>query len=77
MWDRRAMDDISPPPHAGAEVGRRLAVITSEQLTQPTPIEEWTVRDLISHGLRLRSPIQIYVPDPSLELPDTDLVDTG
>jgi len=43
------MDDISLLCHAGAEFGRRLAAITPDQLTQPTPCEEWTVRDLISH----------------------------
>jgi uncharacterized protein (TIGR03086 family) len=43
------MDEISLLRHAGAEFGRRLADIAPDQLTQSTPCEEWTVRDLISH----------------------------
>jgi uncharacterized protein (TIGR03086 family) len=43
------MDEISLLRHASAEFGRRLADIAPDQLTQSTPCEEWTVRDLISH----------------------------
>ena len=43
------MAEMSLLRHAGTEFGRRLADITPDQLTQPTPCEEWTVRDLISH----------------------------
>jgi Mycothiol maleylpyruvate isomerase N-terminal domain len=71
------MDDISLLRHAGAAIGRRFAAITTDQLAQPTPCEEWSVRDLISHGLKLRSQIQTCGPDPSLELPETDLVETA
>jgi uncharacterized protein (TIGR03086 family) len=35
--------------HAGAEFERRLAAVTPAQLSQPTPCEEWTVSDLVSH----------------------------
>jgi uncharacterized protein (TIGR03086 family) len=34
---------------AGSEFERRLADVTPDQLSRPTPCEEWTVRDLISH----------------------------
>ena len=43
------MDEIALLRHAGAEFERRLAAITPDQLLQPTPCEEWTVRDLVSH----------------------------
>jgi uncharacterized protein (TIGR03086 family) len=43
------MDELSLLRHAGGELGRRLADIAPDQLTRPTPCEEWTVRDLISH----------------------------
>jgi uncharacterized protein (TIGR03086 family) len=34
---------------AGAEFERRLAAVTPDQMRQPSPCEEWTVRDLINH----------------------------
>ena len=34
---------------AGSEFERRLADVTPDQLSRPTPCAEWTVRDLISH----------------------------
>ena len=43
------MDDIAVLRHAGAEFEHRVAAITPDQLLQPTPCEEWTVRDLVSH----------------------------
>ena len=43
------MDEIALLRHAGSEFRRRLADITPDQLSLPTPCEEWTVRDLISH----------------------------
>ena len=49
MCDRTTMDDIALLRHASAQFERRLAAITSDQLLQPTPCEEWTVRDLVCH----------------------------
>jgi uncharacterized protein (TIGR03083 family) len=43
------MDDIALFRRASAEFERRLAAITPDQLLQPTPCEEWTVCDLMSH----------------------------
>ena len=43
------MDDIALLRHASAEFEHRVAAITPDQLLQPTPCEEWTVRDLVSH----------------------------
>jgi uncharacterized protein (TIGR03086 family) len=34
---------------AGAEFERRLAAVSPDQLRQPSPCAEWTVRDLINH----------------------------
>jgi uncharacterized protein (TIGR03086 family) len=34
---------------AGADFERRLAAVSPDQMRQPTPCEEWTVRDLINH----------------------------
>jgi len=33
----------------GSEFERRLTSVTPDQLSRPSPCEEWTVRDLISH----------------------------
>jgi uncharacterized protein (TIGR03086 family) len=43
------MDDIGLLRLASAEFERRLATITPDQLLLPTPCEDWTVRDLLSH----------------------------
>jgi uncharacterized protein (TIGR03086 family) len=43
------MDDMALLRRAGSEFGRRLADVTPDQLSRPTPCAEWTVRDLISH----------------------------
>jgi uncharacterized protein (TIGR03086 family) len=43
------MDEMPLLHRAGAEFGRRLAGVTSDQLQQPSPCEEWSVRDLVSH----------------------------
>jgi uncharacterized protein (TIGR03086 family) len=34
---------------AGSEFERRLTSVTPDQLSRPSPCEEWTVSDLISH----------------------------
>src|SRR5580658_7120047 len=34
---------------AGSEFERRLTDVTPDQLSQPSPCEQWTVGDLISH----------------------------
>jgi uncharacterized protein (TIGR03086 family) len=49
MWDRKTVDDIALFRHASAEFEGRLVTVTRDQLLQPTPCEEWTVHDLISH----------------------------
>ncbi len=43
------MDEIALLARAGAEFERRLAAVTLGQLLEPSPCEEWTVRDLVSH----------------------------
>ena len=43
------MDEIALLSRAGAEFERRLGAVTPDQLLQPSPCEEWTVRDLVSH----------------------------
>ena len=43
------MDEIALLSRAGAEFERRLGAVTPGQLLQPSPCEEWTVRDLVSH----------------------------
>jgi len=42
-------DEIALLRRAGSEFERRLAAVRVDQLLQPTPCEEWTVRDLVSH----------------------------
>lgn len=43
------MNEMALLRRAGAEFERRLAAITPNQLLQPTPCDQWTVRDLLSH----------------------------
>jgi uncharacterized protein (TIGR03086 family) len=43
------MDDIALLRRASAEFKRRIAAIRPDQLLQPTPCDEWTVRDLTCH----------------------------
>ena len=43
------MDEMALLRRAGSEFERRLAGVTPDQLSRPTPCAEWTVRDLISH----------------------------
>jgi uncharacterized protein (TIGR03086 family) len=49
MSGRTTRDGLALLRRGGSEFGRRLVDITPVQLTQPTPCEEWTVRDLIHH----------------------------
>ena len=43
------MDEMALLRRAGSEFERRLTSVTPDQLSRPSPCEEWTVRDLISH----------------------------
>jgi uncharacterized protein (TIGR03086 family) len=43
------MDEIDLLRRASSEFERRLTGVTHDQLLRPSPCEEWTVRDLISH----------------------------
>ena len=43
------MDEMALLRRAGCEFERRLADVTPDQLSLPTPCAAWTVRDLIGH----------------------------
>jgi len=43
------MDEMALLWRAGSEFERRLADVTPDRLTRPSPCAEWSVRDLISH----------------------------
>jgi uncharacterized protein (TIGR03086 family) len=43
------MDEMALLRRAGSDFERRLAGVTPGQLSRPSPCEQWTVRDLISH----------------------------
>ncbi len=49
MWERRTIDEMALLRRAGSEFERRLTGVRPNQLSRPSPCEEWTVRDLISH----------------------------
>ena len=45
------MDSIVALKRSQAEFQRRLDAVTDDQWDLPTPCEEWTVHDLVNHGL--------------------------